>query len=69
MDDGYNRFCIARILDRKALRTQEKDDTRPGCALRQLRVQHFVDLPKMRIGSVSARLTSRECQQEQNRKE
>jgi hypothetical protein len=68
MDDGYKRLCVARILDRKALGTQEEDDTRPGRALRQLSVQHFVDLPKMRVGRVSAGLATGECQQEQNRK-
>lgn len=69
MDDGYKLLCVARILEWKALGTQEEDDTRPGRTLRQLCVQQFVDLPKMWIGSVSAGLASGECQQEQNRKQ
>jgi hypothetical protein len=69
MDNGYNSFCVARILERKALGTQKEDDTRPRCALRQLGVQHLIDLPKMRVGSVSTGLAAAERQQKRNRKQ
>jgi hypothetical protein len=69
MDGGYKLFCVTRILKWKTLRTQEEDDARPGCALWQLGVQQFVDLPEMWVGSMSPGLASGECQQEQNRKQ
>ena len=62
VDDGHEYLRVAGILQREGLRVEEEDHARLRSALRQLRVEHLIDLPQMGIGSVRAGIATRKRQ-------
>ncbi len=69
MNDSHNCTRTTRVFYRKIPRTKVKNCSRFGSARGQLGVQHLVDRPQTRIGSVPARLASSERQHRENVKQ
>jgi hypothetical protein len=68
MNDSHNCSGITRVFYGKILGIEVKHYSRFGSARVQLGVQHLVDRPQARIGSVSALPASCEGQQSEDPK-